>query len=181
MWVDKKQNATWQCQLETQKPIHNLVFIRRCMASRSGRAVLPLHSALWGETSLRVLCAALESSVQGQGPIGVGLEKSHKNYQRAGAPLLQGKSETDGVAQTGEEKALEISHCSVSLLQGVQVLPHKKFGDKAFSKTRYKYDTLLFDLVWGSPEAILCTSAPPSSSMVCRSLGLLVELIQLLD
>lgn len=101
---------------------------------RKGGSTTPLCS---GKTPLGVLCPALESSVQGQVPIVVGLEKSHKNYQRVGAPLLQGKSERVGVVQTVEEKALEMSYCSVSLLPGVQVFPHKKDGDKLFSKSCY--------------------------------------------
>lgn len=114
----------------SQRGLHQKIYGQQV---REGSSTAPLCS---GETPLGVLCPALESSVQGQGPIGVGPEKNQKNYQRAGAPLLQGKSERVGVVQAEEE----ISHCNVSLLhcrEGVEVFLHKKDGDKLFSKTCY--------------------------------------------
>lgn len=64
--------------------------------------VLPL-ALCSGETPLGELCPSRESSVQeGQLPVGAGVEKSYKNYQRAGAPLLRGKYERVGVVQTVE-------------------------------------------------------------------------------
>jgi len=58
------------------------------------------------ETSPGVLCPALEPSVQERhGPSGVGPNEGQKNNQRAGAPLLWGKTERVGAVQPGEEKA----------------------------------------------------------------------------
>ena len=62
-----------------------------------------LSTPLWWDLTWS---PALEPSAQERhGPVGAGSEEGHKNHQRAGTPLLQGKAERVGVVQPGEEKA----------------------------------------------------------------------------
>jgi len=84
--VDKKLNMSQQCALGAQKDNHILGCIKRSIASRSRKVILPLHS---GETPPGVLHPALEPSAQERhGTVEVGPEEGHKNDPRAGAPLL---------------------------------------------------------------------------------------------
>ena len=46
------------------------------------------------------------------GAFGAGLEGSHKDDQRARAPLLSRQAKRDGLVHPGEEKALWSPHCS---------------------------------------------------------------------
>ena len=90
VFADGKLNVTWQCALTAQKANHILGSIKSSVASRSREGILPLwlHS---GETPPGVLCPALEPPAQERhGVVGVGPEEGHKNYPRAGAPLLRG-------------------------------------------------------------------------------------------
>ena len=76
-----------------------------------------VHSS---EISPGVLHPALEPSAQERhGPVGVGSEEGHKNGQRDGTPLLQGKAERDGAVRPGEEKVPGKPCCSLSVLKGV--------------------------------------------------------------
>jgi len=62
--------------------------IKSSMACRSREVILPPRSALT-KTPPGVLCPALEPSAQERhAPVGMGPEEGHKNYQRAGTPLL---------------------------------------------------------------------------------------------
>jgi len=70
---------------------------------KGGDSVPLLHSS---KTPLGVLCPALGSTAQERhGPVGMDPEEGHKNDQRTGAPLLQGKAERVAVVQPGEQKA----------------------------------------------------------------------------
>jgi len=72
-----------------------------------------------GETSPGVLRSALEPSAQeGHGTVGAGPKEGYKNDPRAGAPLLGGQAERDGLVQPGEEKAAGRPDCSLSVLKG---------------------------------------------------------------
>jgi len=71
-----------------------------------------------GETPLGVLCPALEPSAQERhGPVGAGPEEGHKNDQRGGTPLLQGKAERVGAVQPGEEKVLGKPYSSLPVCE----------------------------------------------------------------
>jgi len=66
-----------------------------------------------------VLRPALELSAQeSHGPVGAGPEEGHKSYQRAGTPLLRGKSQGVGAVQPGEEKALGTPYSSLLVPEG---------------------------------------------------------------
>ena len=72
-----------------------------------------------GETSSGVLCPALGPSTQeGHEPVGAGPEEGHKNYPRAGAPLLQGQTERVEVVQLGGEKAAGTPYSGLLVLKG---------------------------------------------------------------
>jgi len=86
--IDEKLDMSRQCALTAQKANRILGYIKSSVSSRSRELILPLCSAL--------VRPHLESCVQlwspqhrkDMGPVGVGPEESHKNDQRAGAPLL---------------------------------------------------------------------------------------------
>jgi len=86
------------------------------MSSMSREGILP---PCCGETPPGVLRPALEPSAQErQEPIGAGPEEGHKNDQRDGTALLQGKAERVGVVQSGEVKAPGIPYSSFSVAEG---------------------------------------------------------------
>ena len=55
---------------------------------------------------------------EGCGDVGASLEKGHENHQRAGVPLLQGKTEGTGLVQFGGEKAPGRPHFGLPVLEG---------------------------------------------------------------
>jgi len=86
--VDEKLDMSQQCALAAQKVNHVLGCIKSSVARILRKVILPLNSAL--------VRPHLESCVQlwspqaqeRHGPVGAGPEESHRNDQRAGAPLL---------------------------------------------------------------------------------------------
>ncbi|GAB0178985.1 cAMP-dependent protein kinase inhibitor alpha [Grus japonensis] len=62
--IDEKLNMSQQCVLATQQANHVLGCIKRSMASRSRKVILPLYSAL--VEPLGVLCSSLRSPVLGR-------------------------------------------------------------------------------------------------------------------
>jgi len=101
--VDEKIVMTQQCTLAAQKANHILGCIKRSVASRLREGILTLCSAL--------VRPHLESCIQLWSPqqrkdMDLATD-GHKNDQREGTPLLQGKAETVGADQPGEEKAPE--------------------------------------------------------------------------
>ena len=101
--VDEKLNMTLQCALAAQKANHILGCVKSSVASRLREEILPLCSTL--------VTPHLESCIQLWSPqqrkdMDLATD-GHKNDQREGTPLLQGKAETVGADQPGEEKAPE--------------------------------------------------------------------------
>jgi len=84
--VDEKLNMSCQCALTAQKASCILGCIKRKVASRLRKVILPLCS---GDTPPGVLCPGLEPSAhERHGPAGAFLEKGHKSNQRHRAALL---------------------------------------------------------------------------------------------
>ena len=80
-----------------------------------------------GEDSAPLLCwDPTRSPVSSSGALSTGKtwtcwsgdRGGHKSDQRAGAPLLWGNAERDGVVQPGEENAPGRPYCSLSVLTG---------------------------------------------------------------
>ncbi|GAB0189068.1 mitochondrial enolase superfamily member 1 [Grus japonensis] len=116
--IDEKLNITWQCAVVAQKANHILGCIQRSVTSRSREVILPLYPTL--------VRPHLDYCVQLSGPqrkkdhvcVGINPEESHKDGQRAGAPLLQGQAERVGVVQPGEEKAAGRPYRSLPVPEG---------------------------------------------------------------
>jgi len=90
--VDEELDITQQCVLAAHKANHILGCIKSSVASRSKEGILPLCSTL--VRPHLESCIQLWSPQHGEihGPVGGGPEEGHKNDQRAGTPLLQGKA-----------------------------------------------------------------------------------------
>ena len=74
---------------------------------------------------------------EGWGVVGASPEESHKDDQRAGAPLLWRQPEGLGIVQLGEEKTLTRPHCDLLMLErslqaggGPKFYTHRLWQDK---------------------------------------------------
>ena len=80
--VDERLDMSWQCALAAQKASCILGCIQRSVASKSRQVIQLLYTAL--------VRPHLESSVQERhGPVGMGPEEGHKNYQNI-SPMRKG-------------------------------------------------------------------------------------------
>ena len=73
-------------------------------------------SLCFHETPPGVLLSVLKPPMHGAD--GAGAEEGHKDYQRAGAPPLQGQAERDGALQPGKEKALRRTYSGLPVPEG---------------------------------------------------------------
>ena len=83
------------------------------------KSTYPLYVTYSPPSSAIILHLALEPSAQERhGPVGAGPEEGHKNDQRDGTPLLQGKAEGVGAVQPGEEQAVGRPYSGLSVTEG---------------------------------------------------------------
>ena len=116
--------------LIAQKANRNLSCIKRIVASRDREMILSLCSDLIRPHLENCIQLWRPSAQERHGPVGAGLEEGHKNFQRAGTPLLREKDETDGVVHPGEEKAPGRPYSGFSIYKEA----YKTDGEKLFIK-----------------------------------------------
>ena len=103
---------------------------KQCGEQVKGSDSAPLLCS--GETPSGVLCPALEPPAQERhGPAGAGPEEGHKNDQRDGTPLLQGKAERElGLFSLEKRRLWGDLMVAFQYLKGA----YKKDGDKLVSR-----------------------------------------------
>ena len=99
---------TWANDVRSQPWKPTISWVDQKKRGQQGKGGDSVPLLLPGKTPAGILCPALELLAQERYvPVGAGPEDGHKNYERAGAPLLWGKTERVGAVQPGKEGGRE--------------------------------------------------------------------------